>query len=194
MVRKKIGILILAAGQSARLGRPKQIIRIQGKTLLQNAVEAALAVTPYVYVVLGAYSEKTEPHIADYAVHILHNRGWKEGMGSSIRLAMEYIHDQQSGLDSLILSVCDQPKLSAAVFEALIQKKEATGKGIIAAVYQETCAVPALFNASFFHELAACKGDKGARHLFQKYQENCATIPFDDGAWDVDVEDDIRAY
>src|ERR1700742_4629961 len=100
------GLIILAAGESSRLGKPKQNLLFNGQTLLQGAVDSAQRSTcDPVIVVLGANADQINP-IA--GVTTLYNKDWGEGMASSIRTAINEINKDVS-VDKVIILLCDQP-------------------------------------------------------------------------------------
>src|SRR5476651_1174100 len=81
------GIIILAAGSSSRLGKPKQNLIYNGKTLLQNAIDtASSSLCKPIMVVLGANAVVIKPTIESLPVNILNNENWQEGIASSIRI------------------------------------------------------------------------------------------------------------
>jgi len=184
------GLIILAAGESARLGQPKQNLVFGDKTLLQNAVETALAsVCEPIIVVLGANEQIIRPTISHYPVNIVHNADWAEGMASSIRRGVaEMKKDPQ--VTSVILMLCDQPFVSTG----LLNELAAAGaeNDIVACVYNNTAGVPVLFNAKYLEQLQLLTGDEGAKHLLLKYGEDVLYIPFPMGGVDIDTMNDFE--
>ncbi len=189
-----IVIIILAAGQSARLGSPKQLLTYKGKNLLRHTVDEALETgCPSVFVVLGANSDLLRKELKDKPVMILENTDWEEGMASSIRYALKEITGTILRPDSIIFMVCDQPYVSSALLLDLMKKKNETGKHIIASSYNEQAGTPALFHRSFFPALMELKGDIGARKLIGDHPTQVATVSFPDGAKDIDTKEDYAS-
>ncbi len=184
------GIIILAAGESKRLGQPKQNLVFRGKTLLQRAIDTALdsACSP-VIVVLGANKEQIsiQPHTK---ISILQNPDWPEGMASSIRLAIHQMMKQ--GADSTIIMLCDQPFVDAELLNTMQQKQKDTGKPIIACTYKEATGVPVLFHSSLFPDLLLLKGHEGAKKILQTHADDIAGIPFEKGGIDIDTMEDYE--
>jgi CTP:molybdopterin cytidylyltransferase MocA len=176
---------ILAAGSSSRLGRPKQLVLVEGEPLLRRTVRLALA-TPCsaIAVVVGANRDAVTPALADLAVTALVNDAWPEGVASSIRAAAAWAESQ--GATGLLVMVCDQPRLTTEHLAALLAEHARTG-AIVGSAYRNTVGVPAVFPASSFPALAALQGDRGARALLG----GAAAIAWDDGAIDVDSEADV---
>jgi molybdenum cofactor cytidylyltransferase len=171
-------LVILAAGASNRLGQPKQNLLFKNQTLLQRAVETGLAsACRPVIVVLGANADVIEPiNLVD--AKVLYNYEWNEGMASSIRVAVnEIIKD--TTVTNIIIMLCDQPFVTAALINTMLQKQMETGKPIIACSYNNTMGVPALFNRPLFAELLLLKGD-------------VITVPFEPGSIDIDTLEDYK--
>jgi len=181
------GLIILAAGESARLGQPKQNLVFGSKTLLQNAVETALAsVCEPIIVVLGANEQVIRPTISQHPVNIVYNADWAEGMASSIRLGIAEV--KKNPVTSVILMLCDQPFVSTGLLNELATA--GAENDIVACVYNNTAGVPVLFAAKYLEQLQLLTGDEGAKHLLLKYGEDVLYIPFPMGGVDIDTMDD----
>lgn len=188
------GLIILAAGASTRLGKPKQKIIFNGKSLLQRAVETAVnSDCRPVIVILGAYAIEIQAEIEDKNVIIYHNSQWEEGMASSIRSGIKVLQKTGSIVSGVILMVCDQPFADTALLNDMINKQAITGKEIIACSYNNTLGVPALFDKKFFPELLSLKGQEGAKKIIMNHKESVAEIPFPLGSFDIDKIEDSEA-
>ena len=189
----KIGLIILAAGAATRMGRPKQLLSYQGRSLILHAVEVALAsMSQPIIVVLGAYVEQIKPELMLKAVQVVENSQWQEGMSSSIRAGISMLLKTNSKLDAVIISLADQPLVSPQIFNQLIQSYQETQKVIIASKYNETTGVPALFSNALFPELMQLEGDKGAKALIQKYIDTGLILLIPEAAIDIDTPDDYK--
>lgn len=186
------GILILAAGNSSRLGEPKQLLKFNGKTLLQNVVEEALEVSKCVVIVTGSNHFIISKEIEDMEVEIIENTNWIQGMGVSIEVAINQLLNSCPTVENCIISVCDQPFITAAVFSELIQMQKDSQKGIVASKYSDTLGTPVLFTKKYFKELFSLSGQKGAKKLLQKFGEDIAQINFERGAIDIDTQSDYQ--
>jgi len=188
------GLIILAAGASTRLGHPKQQLRFKGKTLLQNAIDAAIGAGCFpVIVVLGANAGVIEPGLDDLPVRIIHNSQWEEGMASSIRSGIDEVQKAEPGVGDVIIMVCDQPFADSLLLNQLIEAKGSSGKKIAASFYNNTAGVPALFDIDLFPELLMLKGQEGAKKLLVRHNDEVALIPFPLGDVDIDTKDDYKA-
>src|SRR6185312_8828069 len=134
------GIIILAAGESARLGQPKQNLIFRDKTLLQRAIETALvSVCKPVIVVLGANEEVIRPTISQYPVNIIHNANWADGMASSIRTGIAELKNHPE-ITSAIFMVCDQPFVSTDLINKLVEA--GSQNNMAACKYNDAVGVP----------------------------------------------------
>lgn len=185
-------IVILAAGQSSRLGQPKQLLPFKGKSLLLHMIETAGNVSENVFVITGADNSRVESNIKNSNAKIVFNEEWEEGMASSIRCGLSVVKDDLRDLKSVIFMVCDQPFVTTNLLKNLIKENELTGKSIVASAYSEIAGTPVLFDQSVFHELMDLKGDIGARKIITKNHDRLATVDFPLGNVDMDTADDYK--
>lgn len=186
-----IGVIILAAGQSKRLGQPKQLLTLGEKTLLQHTIDISLKLGLPTFVVLGANEKSISPTIQQENIHIVINDQWEEGMASSIRKGISALTQVYLQTDGVIILVCDQPFIDSAILEILIKEQKNNDLKAIACSYSNRLGTPALFHKSLFKELMELKGDVGARQILNNHSEEIASIEFRNGKWDVDTLDDF---
>ena len=173
MVFPETAILVLAAGQSSRMGRPKQLLPWKETTLLEHSLKNALTVTEDVFVVLGAYYQKILPTLRKHTVHILHNTEWEQGMGTSISLGIKAIKKNPS-FTSVLIMLGDQPLLEGNHLRALIEHFKETQKPITATAYDSNGGVPAVFDTALFHDLEGMDQNWGAKQLIKTH--DCETV------------------
>jgi molybdenum cofactor cytidylyltransferase len=184
-----IGLIILAAGGSNRLGQPKQLLPIAHKSLLTHTIEEGLrSRCSHIFVILGANAEKIATHIASYPVQVIVNESWEKGMGNSLKAAMKAIDK----FDAIITAVCDQPFLSHTVLDQLIETWENGESTAVGSSYKGTVGVPALFDATRFDELRNISDLGGAKELL--FRQSISTVPFPAGAIDIDTKEDWDNY
>lgn len=189
-----IGVVILAAGLSSRLGRPKQMLEFEGKSLLKHTVSAALASNALVVmVVIGANATLIAKELDNNDVYVTENKNWQEGMASSIRCGLETLTQKAPSTDAVIFLVCDQPYISANLVNEIIMVHQQTGKPIIACNYGATFGPPVLFYKSFFNDLMLLQGDAGAKKIIQHHPGEVASVPFAAGTIDIDTAQDYEA-
>ncbi len=190
----RCGLILLAAGASTRMGRPKQLLEFEGRPMIVRAVDAALAggVWP-VIVVLGAHAEEIRPRLARHPVLVVENEAWSEGMASSIRTGVQTLEQFSRAMDGVVLALCDQPHFSPAAIDALRQTQGRTGATIVAARYEGHAGPPALFLRPHFPALAALTGEQGARTLIIENPAAVAHIDLPELAQDLDTPADFDA-
>ena len=186
------GIVILAAGNSSRLGQPKQLLGYKDETLLQHIIaEASKLPDAVVIVVTGANHELIEKNI-DSKVKTVFNSDWELGMSSSINTGLKKLWELHPEIEECIFTVCDQPFVSHSIFENLITEYHKTQKGIVASSYSDTLGTPVLFGKKYFEELFNLKGQEGAKKIINRFLEDTASILFEKGDIDIDTEDDYN--
>ncbi|MGI8668446.1 MAG: nucleotidyltransferase family protein [Aridibacter sp.] len=190
---RKIGVIILAAGASTRLGRPKQLLEFKGETLLERIVEDALASELITVVVLGANFGKIKKSIENLPVEIVENDDWQSGMSSSLVAGLKHLLEIQADLEAVIVLLCDQPFVDKNTISELVETQKQTNKKIVAGKYAETVGVPALFMREVFDELLKLDKKIGAKSIIKKYAEtDLATISVPEADFDIDTEADFE--
>ncbi len=190
MDKNKYVLLVLAAGSSERLGRPKQLVKWNQSTLLNHTIEQALNTeNTDVFVALGGNQIDILPTISR-KVPILTIHNWHEGMGSSIAKSMSRINIEN--YKGIILSVCDQPYISYDIFNKLINKFEKEKSSIIISKYEVATGPPTLFSRIYFNDLLELKGDNGAKKIVKKHNDEIDYILFPTGEIDIDSEADLK--
>ena len=186
-------IVILAAGNSTRFGSTKQLLRFNGKTLLQHAIEEATeAGADPVVVVLGANANEVSASIDTTTVEIVLNNRWEEGMASGIVAGVRKVNSLSEHVHNVIIAVCDQPFISSALFKQLYQTQTESQKGIVGCSYADTIGTPVLFTQQYFEHLLALHGDEGAKKLLTTFATDVATVHFPNGNFDIDTQIDYQ--
>jgi molybdenum cofactor cytidylyltransferase len=176
------------------MGKPKQLLPYNGKSLLQHVLsEAISSYASPVIVVLGANSDLISKEIDKAKVYIIENTEWEEGMASSVRIGVSTLLKIFPSADAVIFMVCDQPHVSASLLNDLINTQVETCKPIVTCNYGEAIGPPALFHRSFFEELMQLKGDAGARKIIQQHSDEVATVLFPEGKIDIDTKEDYES-
>jgi CTP:molybdopterin cytidylyltransferase MocA len=183
-----IPAIILAAGASRRLGKPKQLVSLDGtasgETLLERAVRVAReADLAPIIVVLGADHSLILAHssLGD-AVPVI-NDEWQEGMASSIRLGIRTCRLIAKDAEGVLLMPCDQPAVTAHHLNLVASRATIT-----ASEYAGRKGIPAYFPAAHWETLLALHGDTGARDLLR--EARCINLPH--GELDVDTPADLE--
>lgn len=193
-----VGVCVLAAGASLRMGGPKLLLPFGETTLLERAVATAIeSGVGEVAVVVGAYAEEMAPVLAPYDATVIVNRAWGTGQSSSVRAAAAWARKRH--LQSLILVVADQPFVEArhlraladaAALDARLHDSEApschtrgsrdetsralTSRALYLTAHGERSGNPALFPDELFDDLQQLEGDEGARALVRRARQSGA--------------------
>jgi molybdenum cofactor cytidylyltransferase len=187
------GIVILAAGASTRLGKPKQLLQYRGKTLLAHAInEAVNSNTDAIVVILGKDADLFKKEIDEKKVRVAVNSSWEEGMASSLRLGLDTLLNDKPYIDAVIFMVCDQPHVLSSLLNELIITQQKTTKQIVTCNYGDSIGPPALFHKKYFKDLMKLSGDTGARKIIQQNMNDMTTILFPEGEIDIDTEEDYE--
>lgn len=190
---KHFAILIIAAGQSKRLGQPKQLLTFEGESLINRLVKELKHVTAApITLVLGAYKERIESQLHDSTFDLVYNDSWEEGMASSIRVGVSYIIKKNALIDGIMILVCDQPYLSYNHIQSLFTLQHQTGKPIVASSYNNIIGTPVLFHKRMFPHLLALQGEMGAKKIINEYPDDIAILPFEKGSIDIDTIEDYH--
>ncbi|HSN08315.1 MAG TPA: nucleotidyltransferase family protein [Hanamia sp.] len=185
-------IIILAAGASSRMQKPKQLLPYHDESLLAHTIEEAQKSLMPVMVVLGANAQQIKAEIKEVEVEIVFNEEWKSGISSSIKAGLKKALARFKEMQNCILAVCDQPYISSNLFRELVDQKKESGKKIVACSYADTLGTPCLFDKKYFKELLKLEGDHGAKSILQKYQNDVASVDFENGKIDVDTQKDYE--
>lgn len=190
------GIVILAAGRSARLGSGiKQLLPFGNKTFIQHITDAALEAQPsQVVVVTGAYAAEVSASVQDRAIQLVYNEQWEDGKGTGIVAGVRHLGAHFPEIEHIIIAVCDQPYVTAALFQSLHETQQKSGKNIVAADYADTLGTPVLFTLKYREKLLQLSGDAGAKKILVAHPDDLATVSFPEGAMDVDTMEDYEAY
>lgn len=140
---------------------------------------------------VGSQAQQMRDEIGDLPVQIVENGEWSQGMGSSIRVGVGALINQN--LEAIVLTLCDQPLLSSEVINELVQAYRTTDKNIVASQYDDTLGAPALFGAAIFPELQALQNEQGAKRLFHLHPDEVTSVPFPMGKIDIDTTQDYMA-
>jgi molybdenum cofactor cytidylyltransferase len=188
-----VGLIILAAGASTRMGTPKQLLAYRGCSFIRHMAEVAIAsVCQPIVVVLGANAEQIKPEISQLPVQIVENQQWAEGMSASIRVGLEALLAVNQNLEAVAIALCDQPFVSPQTLDRIVEAFHSTGKPIIASEYAGTLGVPVLFSRSLFSELMDLKSNEGAKKLVKKHIHEVFSVPFPEGSIDIDTQTDYE--
>jgi CTP:molybdopterin cytidylyltransferase MocA len=189
-VTPRHGVVVLAAGGSRRLGRPKQLIEIDGETLLHRATRAALATRPAdLVVVLGHQAALLAETVSDLAVRCIDATSWQHGMGHSLRCGADALDPDCAGV---LVVLCDQPALDAAHLRQLVACWREAPQEAAASGYAQIVGVPALLPRDWLRGVEF-DGDRGARGLLRARAAETRVVMNEALARDIDLPGDLPA-
>jgi molybdenum cofactor cytidylyltransferase len=186
----RVSVLVLAAGGSRRLGRPKQLLPFNGATLLDHTLSVARACAfSQLLCVLGGGSDEVRATVDLSGAEVVVNDHFGEGCSSSIAAALDAV---DPAADVLVLMLGDQPGVTTSAVASLVAGR---GEAPLAACrYEDGCGHPLAFARSLFPELAALHGDKGVWKLMDRLGAAVADVPVPGRIpLDVDTWDDYEA-
>lgn len=182
-------ILVLAAGASRRLGQPKQLVKLGGRSALHITVTNAVAVArSSVTVVLGAHARDLTYLFERSAASWIINREWEEGMASSIRAGIAAL---PPACEAAMILLGDQVAVTADDLHRLISAWKGAEGSIAASQYSQMTAVPAIFPSFCFSELASLRGDQGARAVIAGNADRVVRVPMPNAALDLDTPEQL---
>lgn len=183
------GIIILAAGSSSRLGQPKQLLPWQGKTLLRHVAQTALdADLGPVVIVLGAVIEPCRETLEGLDLIIAENPEWESGMGGSIATGVKSLASH--GLENIIITLCDQPLVTAGDLVLLSRMSDPCKPGIVASHNGKAYTPPILFPKNRFTDLESLTGTTGARELIAR-ETSVTRLDLPHAKMDIDTPADL---
>ncbi len=187
---KSISAVILAAGQSARLGEPKQLVPWQGTTLLDFTISAIQqSGIEDIVLVLGASASEIRKTINNPRLRIVYNASWVTGKASSIRAGVNAISSTSTGA---LIFLCDQPYLSSDLICSIVQAGDSSNADIIAPTVGEQLSNPVLFKKRIFPAFYTLQGEEGGKNLFSKHEVQ--RVPWKDERilLDIDTQEDLK--
>lgn len=189
--KEHIGAVILAAGSSSRLGKPKQLVTFKDRPLLQQVVDIC---APLNFnsraIVLGANSDHIQESIRPGEFNYTMNEDWSEGIAGSIRKGVEFSLGLDPDIGHLLFLLSDQPFVTTELLQQLLDTHLNSSREITASLYKDEGGVPAIFSKSLFPLLLKLEGDQGAKKIMKQFPEKVASTPFKMGYFDVDTPED----
>lgn len=187
---EQVAGIILAAGESRRLGHPKQLLDWKGKPFVRQVAETALAARlEPVIVVTGATAPEVKTALHGLPVQLVHNADWAEGQSGSVKAGLAAVPPEAS---AAIFMVVDQPQLPVRLLDALQEHYAEQRPPIIATLVDGRRSNPVLFDRSTFADFASLTGDTGGRALFSKHQVTWYPWLDTSLALDVDTPEDYE--
>ena len=162
MSPRRLEAILLAAGESRRMGYPKPLLRLGAGSFIAYTTALALGVAGRLVIVLGAHADRIRPALArDARVTVVENPNFNRGQLSSLKVGLAEVI--AGGADAVVVHLADHPLVEPATFVALVDEYRGTAQPIVVACYRGRRGHPVLFDRSMFAELMAAPEDQGAR-------------------------------
>lgn len=177
------------------MGRAKQLLRVKDTTLLARAVVEARQVSGVApIVVIGARAEAMRQELEKVDVVVVDNPEWATGMGSSVASGVARMQVEYPTAQACLLMLVDQPFVDQTVLQRLVDAWTQSHAPLVAAAYQDTVGVPALFAARLFPELLQLRGQRGAKPVLHAHADALHAVPCPEAALDLDTPEDWARF
>ncbi len=180
--------VVLSAGESSRMGRPKALLPIDGETFIERIVGALKkSGIERILVVLGFNAEEMRGQIEHLPVEILVNRDYHEGQLSSLQTALRFLQGEKD-CQAALVHLVDHPYLKAAVVNQMIDRYRESKSPIVIPKYRGKRGHPVLFDRSLFAELLAAPLDQGAKFVVNAHRDETLELETDDIGVTLDID------
>ncbi|MEH7012409.1 nucleotidyltransferase family protein [Neobacillus niacini] len=182
----RIGAIILAAGMSKRMGQPKLLLSLKGKSLFRYPLEQAIRnhLNP-ICLIGGQHMQAFKMEAADLLnVDFIDNPNYEQGMSWSLKLGIEKVKERS---DATFIFLADQPFVPDMVIQSMIEQFH-KGSRIVRPLYQGEFGHPILIDKSLYHEFLTIEGDQGGKEIIKKYKSETTILSFDESIWGMDID------
>lgn len=182
-----IWAMILAAGESKRMGKPKLLLHFRGKTIIETILGQVIqSRVEKILVVLGSNREKIERKIKNLPLKITVNPDFREGMLSSVQLGFQAL---PKNARAVLVILGDQPAISSAIIDEVIDAYKRTGKGIVLPVYKKERGHPVIIDMKYRGEVGKLSPDVGLRGVVYSHPEDILEVEVDTPSILKDIDD-----
>ena len=180
--------MILSAGESSRMGRPKALLPIDGQTFIERIV-GALKQTSIgrVIVILGHDAEEMKQRVGHLPVEILVNPDYKLGQLSSLQVAVRHL-EKTADCDGMLVHLVDHPYIDPDLVATMIERFYESGKLIVVPRHGGKRGHPVIFSRKLFGELLAAPMDQGAKAVVNAHRDDTLEIDTQDEGITVDID------
>lgn len=187
--------VILAAGSSSRMGKPKQFLKIDNETLIQKAANTAMdAGAGETIIVAGLDHDLIKTELHRSTIQVIVNPHSELGMGNSLKFGVDFVMKSYSNYEATVVMVCDQPLVTSSHLEKIITEHKNTKSPIVASFYSERNGVPVLFHRSMYERLLTIKDQQGAKYIIEQNPTLVKSVDFPEGAIDLDTPEDYENF
>jgi len=180
--------VVLSAGESSRMGRPKALLPIDGQTFIERIVAALKqAKVGKIIVILGHNARELQSKISHLPVEILINTDYKLGQLSSLQLAVRYLQPDLD-CDGMLVHLIDHPYLAPALVEEMIRRFYETKKRIIVPKFHGKRGHPVIFSNALFDEILSAPMEEGAKAVVNAHRAETLEIETEEEGIAVDID------
>ena len=182
-----IWAIILAAGESRRMGKPKMLLPFRGKTIIETVIDCALhAKVDGIVVVLGAFKSKVEGIIKPLPVNGVYNPLYKKGMLSSVQAGFKALPEKA---EAALILLGDQPSIPSAVIDAVVGEYKKSRKPLVVPVHDKLRGHPLLIDMRYRKEVRYLDPEVGLRELLHKHHQDVQELNIEDASILRDLDD-----
>lgn len=183
--------VVLAAGGSSRYGQCKQLVEINGSSLVRLAVDKLSTLFPNdrIIVVVGANSEAVAQTVNNLPVKIVFNEDWQQGLASSLKAGLNSV---EPDCRAVMVTLCDQALVTADHLRRLLDLWLTCPSEITASAYASTVGTPSVIPAEFYPQVLALEGDTGAKSILKNNAGRVRTLPIPEAEFDIDLPADLE--
>jgi molybdenum cofactor cytidylyltransferase len=186
-----IAAVVLAAGESSRMGRPKALLPIEGVRFIERIVTALKATkVGTIFVVLGHNADEMRQKVNDLPVTIVVNNDYKSGQLSSLKTAIREIESNPAlgSVDGILVHLVDHPYLNSVLVNDMIDRFYESGKMIVVPRCRGRRGHPVIFSRSLFSELLDAPLDQGAKVVVHSHRDATLEIDTEDEGVTIDID------
>ena len=172
-----VSAILLAAGESKRMGKPKLLLPLGDSTVLENTIDNLLnSNADEVIVVLGANAQQMERVISNKAVKVVINPDYRQGMSTSLICGLKQVSRQAQ---RIMVALADQPYIDKKTYNKLIQQSLNSDRGIVLPTHKSRRGNPIIFDILYKDELLQLEGDVGGRELLKRHPDDTLEVTVD---------------
>ena len=191
MLTRELSAIVLAAGGSSRYGQCKQLVKLDGSSLVRHAVSKLSSLFSHnrIFVVVGANSKAVAQAVSDLPVNIVPNADWQRGLASSLKAGLNSVEPR---CQAVMITLCDQVLVTDDHLRLLLDQWLANPSEIMAGAYAGTIGTPVIIPAEFYPQVLALEGDAGAKSILKNNAGRVRTLPIPEAEFDIDLPADLE--